>query len=429
MGSRHKFLLGGALYCFVIAAALAAAPAAQMVQDSPMQTGRDQTAAVRVNEAIFLAYGFGNTYLVTTPAGNVIVDTSNVGRAPAAKALLQKENAGPITHIILTHGHGDHTGGVKLWKEPKTEVIAQSDQTEFLNYQERLAGFFSSRNSAQFNFPVRPAGPWKGNYGAEPFATRTFDETYEFTAGGVKFQLMHTPGETPDHLAVWLPKYKAAFIGDNYYESFPNLYTLRGTQPRWPLEYVRSIDKVLALKPELLLPSHGEPIHGNAEIVKRLTRYRDAILYVHDAVVAGMNAGKDAFTLMREIKLPEELDVGESYGNLPWSIRGIYEGYAGWFDMNPATMYDVPMTDVLPDVIKLAGGASAIAKLADAKVAAGKYAEALRLTEAALTAEPANADALKVRLQALEQLKTVSKNSNERGWLDYSIRTTKQQMK
>lgn len=152
MGFRHKFVLSSALYCSVFAAALAAAPAAQMVQDSPMQTGRDQTAAVRVNEAIFLAYGFGNTYLITTPAGNVIVDTSNVGRAPAAKALLQKENAGPITHIILTHGHGDHTGGVKLWKEPKTEVIAQSDQTEFLNYQERLAGFFSSRNSAQFKF-------------------------------------------------------------------------------------------------------------------------------------------------------------------------------------------------------------------------------------------------------------------------------------
>ena len=86
-----------------------------------------------------------------------------------------------------------------------------------------------------------------------------------------KFEVLSTPGETPDHLTVWIPKYKAAFIGDNYYESFPNIYTLRGTKPRWALDYVASLDKVLALKPELVLPSHGEPIRGNAEITRRLT--------------------------------------------------------------------------------------------------------------------------------------------------------------
>ena len=63
--------------------------------------------------------------------------------------------------------------------------------------------------------------------------------------------MLSTPGETPDHLTVWVPKYKAAFIGDNYYESFPNIYTLRGTKPRWALDYIASLDKVLALKPEL----------------------------------------------------------------------------------------------------------------------------------------------------------------------------------
>ena len=67
-----------------------------------------------------------------------------------------------------------------------------------------------------------------------------------------------------------------------------------------------------------------------------------------------------------------------------------------------------------------------MAKLAAERVAAGKYPEALRLTEAALTAEPNNAAALKVRLEALEKLREGSRNSNERGWLNYSIRTTKQ---
>ena len=90
---------------------------------------------------------------------------------------------------------------------------------------------------------------------------------------------------------------------------------------------------MLALKPEIVLPSHGLPIKGHDQIVKRLTRYRDAIQYVHDATVQGMNDGKDVFTLMREIKLPAELDVGETYGKVSWSVRGIYEGYVGWFDL------------------------------------------------------------------------------------------------
>jgi len=66
---------------------------------------------------------------------------------------------------------------------------------------------------------------------------------------------LHTPGETPDALSVWVPKYKAAFVGDNVYDSFPNIYTLRGTTPRWALDYVASIDKILALSPEVVLPS------------------------------------------------------------------------------------------------------------------------------------------------------------------------------
>jgi alkyl sulfatase BDS1-like metallo-beta-lactamase superfamily hydrolase len=256
-------------------------------------------------------------------------------------------------------------------------------------------------------------------------ATVTFADKYEFTTGGVKFELFSTPGETPDHLTVWIPKYKAAFVGDNYYESFPNLYTLRGTKPRWALDYIDSINKVLALKPEILLPSHGQPVRGNAEITRRLTRYRDAISYVHDAVVQGMNQGKDVFTLMQEIKLPADLNVGESYGNLIWSIRGIYDGYAGWFDMNPATMYDVPMTAVLPDVTRLAGGPDPIAALAAQRVEAGQYVEALHLTQIALTADPTHRRSLEVRLQALEKLHARSVNSNERGWLSYSIREVK----
>jgi alkyl sulfatase BDS1-like metallo-beta-lactamase superfamily hydrolase len=185
----------------------------------------------------------------------------------------------------------------------------------------------------------------------------------------------------------------------------------------------------LSWKPELVLPSHGRAIRGNAEITQRLTRYRNAILYVHDEVVKGMNVGKDVYTLMREIHLPDNLLVGESYGKLTWSIRGIYEGYAGWFDLNPATMYEAPPTSIYADLVKLAGGPAAVTKLAGERLLAGQATEALRLTDAALAADPANRGALETRLKALEDLREHCKNSNERGWLDYSINETKSRLK
>lgn len=225
-------------------------------------------------------------------------------------------------------------------------------------------------------------------------------------------------------MTVWIPQYKAAFTGDNYYESFPNLYTLRGTEPRWPLDYVNSLNTVMALKPDTVLPSHGRALQGNAEINRKLTQHRDAILYVHDAVVGGMNQGKDVFTLMHEIHLPAALEVGESYGKLTWSVRGIYEGYAGWFDMNPATMYGIPASAVYADVARLAGGPARLAQLAQEQIQAGKNVEALHTTQIALAADQSNRPALEARLKALTALRERCRNTNERGWLDYSIRGT-----
>lgn len=390
-----------------------------------LRVGQDQTKALKIHDHIFQAIGFGNTFMVTTSEGNVIIDTSLPFNSTLHKRLLTAENAGPIKYIILTHGHGDHTGGVPAWKQPGTQIIAQKNHVEFEHYMTRLNGFYALRNAAQFALAIPKPSVWPGNYGAKIEPTILFDDKYEFELGGVKFVVMATPGETYDHATVWIPQYKAAFVGDNYYDSFPNIYTLRGTQPRWALDYVNSLNKVLDLKPELVLPSHGLPIIGNAEITKKLTRYRDAIQYVHDETVKGMNAGKDVWTLMNEIRLPAALDIGESYGKLSWSVRGIYEGYVGWFDLNPVAMYEKPAASVYPDLVKLAGGAETVAKLAMERAQAGQAVDALHLSDMALTAEAANKTALAAKLKALETLRDHCGNSNERGWLDFSISQVK----
>jgi alkyl sulfatase BDS1-like metallo-beta-lactamase superfamily hydrolase len=416
----------------IIAATICSATAfAQLVSNplAPMREGMDRKEAVKITDNIYQAIGFGNTFMVTTSEGNVIIDTSSILAAPLHVKILKARSAGPIKYIILTHGHGDHTGGVAMWKQPDTQVLAQKNQVEFLNYQERLNRFFAIRNSAQFVFPTPPAMAWLGDEGAKQLATISFDDKYEFTLGGIKFEIYSTPGETPDHLSVWIPQWKAAFVGDNYYTSFPNIYTLRGTRERPALDYVHSLDKVLAWRPEILLPSHGAVISGSTEIATKVKMYRDAIRYVHDAVVLGMNDGKDVYTLMREIKLPEHLNVGEGYGKLTWSIRGIYEGYAGWFDLNPATMYEAPPSSPYADLVKLAGGPDVVVTRALEVLQKGQAPEALRLLDAALAADPPHRGAWEARLKTLEWLRDQSKNSNERGWLEYSIRETKAKLK
>jgi alkyl sulfatase BDS1-like metallo-beta-lactamase superfamily hydrolase len=133
-----------------------------------------------------------------------------------------------------------------------------------------------------------------------------------------------------------------------------------------------------------------------------------------------MNEGKDVLTLMREIRLPAALAIGESYGRLTWSIRGIYYGYVGWFDGNASTMFG-PASQAYPDIVALAGGADAVAQRAAALVSTDP-AKALYLTDMALAAAPRHSGALQARLQALKALDAASNNSNERGWLAAAMR-------
>ena len=60
----------------------------------------------------------------------------------------------------------------------------------------------------------------------------TFEKELKLNIAGIQLELFHAPGETDDQIFVWLPEFNALMPGDNFYETFPNLYTLRGTSHR-----------------------------------------------------------------------------------------------------------------------------------------------------------------------------------------------------
>ncbi|MFO0949030.1 MAG: alkyl sulfatase dimerization domain-containing protein [Planctomycetota bacterium] len=392
--------------------------------------GSQQTEARKVGDSIYVGLGFGNTFLVATKDGNVIIDTSLPIFAARHKALLTKARPEPVKYVILTHAHEDHTGGLALWTQTGAKVIAQKNFPEVIHYQDMLAGFFGARNAAQFGFPEMTVRSFQRNRASKVEANILFDERYDFDLGGLHFELHHTPGETPDACSIWIPELKAAFVGDNLYPAFPNIYTLRGTRPRWATDYITSLDKVRNWQPEYLLPSHGEPIEGREAVAAALKKYRDAIAYVHDATVRGMNEGKDVHAVMREVKLPPELAIPEIYGEVSWSVRGIYEGYVGWFDGNPANMYSTPVDSVYPDMVELAGGADAVAERARKLLSEGSDpVKSLHLAEVALRAEPKSIAALQAKQAALEALKKKSANAIEEAWLESGLRKTRAAIK
>jgi len=383
--------------------------------------------AMRINDFIYLSEGFSNAFLVVTPAGRVIVNTGMGFEAPVHKRNFDAVSTAPTRYIILTQGHVDHVGGVDYFREPGTDVIAQANNRYQQEDDARLREFRAARSGFAFADTVL-AGIERASreFGAlppqaVPTPTITFADRHDLDIGGLRLELLATPGgETTDSLVIWLPDHGICFAGNLFgalFGHFPNLVTIRGDRYRDALRFIESLDRVRALEPELLLVGHHDPIRGKGVIRDELLRLRGAVQYVHDATVDGMNAGKDVYTLMGEIVLPPELEVGEGYGKVSWSVRAIWETYSGWFHHHSTTeLYDVPPWSVHADLVDLAGGAEAIAERARAKLEAGAPLEALHLAEIALSAADHRA-ALEVALDAHERLETQSENFWLTSWL------------
>ena len=263
----------------------------------------------------------------------------------------------------------------------------------------------------------------------EPTLTTVFLDFHALEVGGRTIELYSVPGgEIADGIAVWLPAERAVFIGNLFgalYGMPPDLTTIRGDHLRSARQFVASVDRVLDLEPELLIPGHDEPVVGRDRIRGDLTRLRDAVQYIHDETVRGMNDGKDLWTLMAEIALPTELEpVAQGRGPVRWYVRAVWEEYVGWFRAESTTeLYATPPKAIWAELAELAGGPDGLADRAAGHVSAGRPVEALDFTDIALSVDPRHRVAREARIAALEILleRTGGDPWDEIRWLETEL--------
>ncbi len=77
-----------------------------------VRSGDQQTEAEPITDFIFMAKDISNAYLVTTSAGDVLVNTGFMDNAERTKRLLTPKRTGALRYIVLTQAHPDHYGGV-----------------------------------------------------------------------------------------------------------------------------------------------------------------------------------------------------------------------------------------------------------------------------------------------------------------------------
>lgn len=342
---------------------------------------------VQLCPGVWTAVGFAAStqHMIEGATSVTIVDTSeSTGAAENVLAAFQAVCDKPVGRIIYTHSHRDHISGATVFAQGRVIPILA-----YAGFSSDLIGQIASdrlpnqalgrRTQAQFGFGLSPdqrisLGCGPGNRPVDGMGAgfippnQMIEQDCDIDLDGVAARLIMAPGETADHMVVWLPHVKVLIPGDNWYHAFPNLYAIRGTAYRDFAVWADSLTLLDTLGAEVLAPGHTMPVFGANKVHEVLTTTRDAIHHVMTHTAQGMNAGLSMDDIAASITLPAELAdkpwLGEYYGKASWSARAYAVGTLGWYDGNPTHLGTLSSATRAQHLADLAGGTDALRRAA-----------------------------------------------------------------
>lgn len=382
---------------------------------------------IKLTENVYVAVGYApsNSAMIIGEDGVVIIDTGqSIGSARDILAEFRRITDKPIKAIIYTHGHRDHVSGAQVFigEGSEPEIYARANLHNPLDDAnlDRVGPYkiLQKRTVRQYGIKVLKPHTEKISMGLGPAVfnaeglgqgfvppTRTFDnEKMEMSAAGIKLELYKASGETDDQLFVWYAEQKVLFCGDNFYQTFPNLYAIRGTVYRDYNLWADSLDHMTSFPVEHLAPGHTRPISGPTAL-SALADYRDAIRFVIAKTAEGMNLGLTPDELVSYVKLPNHLAekyyLQEFLGTVAWSVRGYFNGTLGWFDGNPTNLFPTPPKERAGRIAEMAGGEDALLEQLEKAFANKDHQWCLELADLVITLETHKQKARQIKAQAM----------------------------
>ncbi|MFW0783130.1 alkyl sulfatase dimerization domain-containing protein [Gordonia sp. CPCC 206044] len=373
-------------------------------------------------------YDLSNMTLVESDNGVIVIDPLVSAECAAAGLSLYREHRGerPVTAVIYTHSHIDHFGGVLGVVDADTTVpiLAPEHFLEHAVSENVYAGGAMLRRGMYHTGVVLPVGA-TGTLGAGlgpststgtvGLLAPTVDITHtgqEENLDGVRIVFQVTPGtEAPSEMNFYFPDRRALCMAENATHNLHNLLTLRGAEVRdarnWS-RYLAEAVEMFGYDSDVAFASHHWPTWGTENLIRFLTEQRDLYAYLHDQTLRQMNKGFVGAEIAEDFAMPPALDAAWHthgyYGSVSHNVKAIYQRYLGWYDGNPAHLWQHPPEAAAARYVRAIGGIDAVVAKAQEFADEGDLRFAAELASHAVFAEPDHKGAKSVLTETLTRL-------------------------
>jgi alkyl sulfatase BDS1-like metallo-beta-lactamase superfamily hydrolase len=361
--------------------------------------------AVRAGNRIHSIVGLGisATQVIEADDGLIVVDTGlSVSEGDAKMRMIRTFSSKPVRAVIYTHFHYSNGTTAFLPADGKCEIYAhqncdanRSEETASVAPAKRYRLIAQAGRILPDTGPdADSAGTVESHPGPPGYAppTRTFREHGEvLSICGVRMTVFtEYPFDTNCTILIWLPD-DETIIHNHMSVNFPNVYSIGGCRFRDPQPWLAGLDEIRRRQPEHLLGCHGRPIHGRRAVARAVAITRDALQFVFDQTVRGINQGLRPGELIDAVRLPPQLAehpmLLQTYGEVWHHVREIYSGLLGWYDGNAAELIPMHPDHEARRIVEAMGGAAAAVAAAESAFTAGDLAWSARLCNYVLCVE------------------------------------------